>query len=321
MQPQPNYKITVLMPAYNAAKYIGEAIRSVLDQTFTDFELLIVNDGSIDETEMIIRSFSDSRITLFNQTNQGIAVALNNGLAIAKAAYIARFDADDICYPTRLEEQYAFITTHPGYCVVGCDAGYYDRNDEYVFTYEAPGHSDEEIRRLPKNKCPFIHSGVLYSKAAIINAGGYNIHAHAFEDHLLWLKVLEQGKVYNLPKVLLKVRLTPFSFTINEKGMGNRYFAIKKNAINRAAINETEGNRLLGIIKKHNIAKIREGSYYALLGKKYLWNNYQPGKARLNLKKALVINPVNFKNFTLLSLSYMPEKFIRKLYNRFGTAK
>src|SRR5882757_7271659 len=103
-------KVTVLMPAYNAGKYIGEAISSVLGQSFVDFELLIVNDGSTDDTEKIIRSFHDSRIVMIRQENKGVSAALNLGLAHARAPYIARFDADDICLPNRLKVQYEFIT-------------------------------------------------------------------------------------------------------------------------------------------------------------------------------------------------------------------
>jgi glycosyltransferase involved in cell wall biosynthesis len=87
----PEYQF--LMPAFNAGKYIGEAISSVLEQTFTDFELLVINDGSTDDTEKVICSFTDPRIKLINQTNKGIAAALNKGLAEAKAPLIARFDA------------------------------------------------------------------------------------------------------------------------------------------------------------------------------------------------------------------------------------
>src|SRR5258708_34774335 len=94
-------KVTVLMPAYNADKYIAEAITSVLEQSFTDFELLIINDGSTDETVNVVRSFNDPRIVLINQDNKGIASALNAGLNCARSPYIARFDADDICYPNR----------------------------------------------------------------------------------------------------------------------------------------------------------------------------------------------------------------------------
>src|SRR4051794_13726774 len=104
-----NVKISVLMPAYNVANFIGEAIRSILNQSFKDFEFIIINDGSTDETESIIQSFSDSRIILVTQENKGVAAALNSGLSIAKSNYIARFDADDICYPHRLAKQYQFM--------------------------------------------------------------------------------------------------------------------------------------------------------------------------------------------------------------------
>ena len=159
-----------------------------------NFELIIVNDGSTDDTEKIIRSFSDSRIVLINQDNQGISSALNNGLAVAKAVYIARFDADDVCYPNRLEKQYDFLAGNPQYCIVGCDADYYDMNDNYVFTCHSPGYTNEEIQRIKMDTCPFIHSGVMYKKQDILDAGGYTIHAHSFEDHFLWTKVLKESK-------------------------------------------------------------------------------------------------------------------------------
>src|SRR5688572_21507514 len=97
-KPEDKIKVTVLMPVYNAEKYVRDAISSILNQTFTDFELLIVNDGSTDDTGRIISSFNDPRITLVEQPNMGVAAALNKGLEYAKAEYIARFDADDICY-------------------------------------------------------------------------------------------------------------------------------------------------------------------------------------------------------------------------------
>ena len=102
-------KVTVLMPAYNAERYIADAIRSVLEQTFTDFELLIVNDGSTDDTAKVIASFKDPRVMLLSQQNKGVSAALNLGLSHARAPYVARFDADDICYPDRLKIQYGRV--------------------------------------------------------------------------------------------------------------------------------------------------------------------------------------------------------------------
>src|SRR5438309_494210 len=106
-------KITVLMPAYNAGKYIRASIESVLNQTYQNFELLIINDGSTDDTISIVLSINDPRIVLVNKEHEGIATTLNTGLRLADTYYIARFDADDICMPQRLEKQFNFLEDHP----------------------------------------------------------------------------------------------------------------------------------------------------------------------------------------------------------------
>src|SRR5205823_5408269 len=114
-------EITVLMPAFNAGKYIREAIKSVLQQSLANFELLIINDGSTDDTLSIALSFNDRRIVVVNKEHEGIAVALNTGLKLASAPYIARFDADNICMPDRLEKQVNFLHDHSDYVLVGSD--------------------------------------------------------------------------------------------------------------------------------------------------------------------------------------------------------
>jgi glycosyltransferase involved in cell wall biosynthesis len=309
-------KITVLLPAYNAEKYIGKAIDSVLEQSFTDFELLIINDGSVDSTESIIRSYPDERIRLINQTNQGIAAALNMGLLNANASLIARFDADDICLPDRLKIQYEFLQTHPDHVIVGTDADYIDMNDEYVFKCRLPAHSHEEISALAPAKCPFIHSAVLFKKEIIMQAGGYNANAYAFEDQLLWSKVIKLGKACNLAQPLIQVRLNPESLSIDEKWRTKRFREIKSVAILNGNVSVEQGKELLGIIRQQNNAKIKEGSYYSLLAKKYLWNNHQPRKARINLYKAIRIHPARLDNYAIMALSFFPKGFIAWLYKQ-----
>ena len=309
-------QITVLMPAYNAEKYIGEAIASVLAQTFNDFELLIINDGSTDTTVQVINSFADTRVRLINQTNQGIAAALNIGLLNAKADLIARFDADDICMPERLMVQYNFLFDHPDYIIVGSDADFIDMNGNYVYARSLPAHTNEEIQELTLDKCPFIHSAVLFRKTPIMQAGGYNINAHAFEDLLLWSKIIKQGKGYNLLQKLLRVRLNPESISIDEKWWTKRFREILTRSIRSGNIAEPEGKELLSILKKRNNPKIKEGSYYSLLGKKYLWDNHQPEKARINLKKAIRIHPGRLDSYAIMALSFFPKEFINWLYKR-----
>lgn len=308
--------ITVLMPAYNAEKYIAEAIDSVLDQTFGNFELLIINDGSLDSTPKIIESYNDPRIRLINQANQGIAAALNMGLLNARAELIARFDADDICMPDRLKTQYDFLLENPGYIIVGTDAHYITMDGEYVFSHSMPAHTNQQIQELTVSKCPFIHSSVLFYKDPILKAGGYDTHAYAFQDHLLWSKVIKEGKAVNIAKPLLKVRLNPESISIDEKWRTKRYHEIKSGSIRRGNMTEQEGRELLSILKKQNNPRIKEGSYYSLLGKKYLWDNHQPEKARINLKKAIRIHPGRLDSYAIMALSFFPKEFINWIYKR-----
>ncbi|MBE9666358.1 glycosyltransferase family 2 protein [Mucilaginibacter boryungensis] len=306
--------ITVLMPAYNAGKYIGEAIQSVLQQTFVDFELLIVNDGSTDGTLAVINSFDDKRIVVINQQNKGIAEALNTGLKYAKGAYIARFDADDICYPERLQKQYDFLTSYPDYVMVGSDADYILEDGDFLFHFQCIAHTYNEVMDKLYFYCPFIHPAVMYRKDVICNAGGYSAHAHNFEDYLLWTSIAKTGKMGNLPEALIKYRHNPSSVTIDERWRGKRFRDLKRMAVKRGAITHEEGDELLAIIKRQDTPRIKEGSYHALSGKKYLAENYQLEKARAHIKKAIEIHPLRLDNYLLYLVSYLPVKIILWLH-------
>jgi glycosyltransferase involved in cell wall biosynthesis len=304
------------MPCYNAAIYIAEAIQSVLAQTFREFELLIVNDGSTDNTAFIVKSFTDDRIVFIEQPQQGIAAALNNGLKRAKADHIARFDADDSCFPDRLERQYHFMQLHPEYIVVGSAADYMDQAGNYVFTHMPEALSNAAIQALPYEACPFIHAGVMY-KIEPVAAIGYNIHAHSFEDHLLWQQLKTKGKMCNLPERLLSVRLNPSSITMDERKRPAAFHRVKSRALQRGTISAEEGERLLQIISQQNNPRTKQGAYYSLLAKKFLWNNYNPPKARQHARKAIRLNDFDIKDYLLLFISYLPKNMIANLYSIF----
>ena len=306
-------KVTVLMPAYNAENYIAEAIESVLHQSFIDFKLLIVNDGSTDNTEQIIRSFTDTRINLINQPHLGIAPALNTGLSKAKSIYIARFDADDICFSERLLEQVSFLDTHLDYVLVGSDAEYVSESGAHLFHFKCIGHTHEQVIQKIYSYCPFIHSSVMYRKDAVIKTGGYSLYAHNFEDYFLWIQLKKYGKFYNLPQQLIKVRFNAASATIDEKWRGRFFRKMKKNIISRGTITKEEGSKLLAIIKSQDVHNIKEGSYYALCGKKFLLDNHQPKKARPLFSKAISSYPYRWDNYALYILSYFPRPFINWL--------
>jgi glycosyltransferase involved in cell wall biosynthesis len=318
MKSQP--QITVLMPAYNAAKYIAAAINSVLTQSFVDFELLIINDGSGDDTEIIIRNFSDERIKLINQSHQGIAAALNLGLLNAAAPIIARFDADDICYPQRLQQQFAFLQQHNDYVLVGSDVDYADHHGEYLYRYNNTGHTHKEISERISSFCPFIHSSVMYKKDIALEAGGYDAKAHTFEDYRLWIKFITRGKVANLPVPLITVRLNPESVTVDERLRGKRFAELKKEMLfHSPVISNEQENELNEILHSQNFLGFKNYSYNMLLAKKYLWNNYQPVKARENVRKAIVFKPLQFTGYGLWLLSFMPKAIVNKFYSKYKT--
>ena len=307
------------MSAYNAEQYIAQAIDSILKQTFTEFELIIINDGSTDRTEDIIRSFEDPRIVLFNLQHKGIAVALNYGLRQAKADYIARFDADDISYPDRLKIQYEYLNTHPEYCIVGSSADYVDEEGTYIFTYHPPCATNEEIQSLKTKVCPFIHSSVLYKKDCVLLVGGYNDHAHSFEDHLLWLHLLKNEKGINIKQSLMQVRLNPHSITIDDQWRTKRFHEIKKTAFQKESITEQEGRELMDILSSQSSENVKLGAYNSLLAKKYLWNNYQPAIARRYLKKVIEQNKLDWKSYIFYGLSFLPAHKVQKFYSLLKT--
>jgi glycosyltransferase involved in cell wall biosynthesis len=306
-------EVTVLMPVYNAEKYLTEAIDSVLNQTFTDFELLIINDGSTDKSVDIISQYSDKRIRLIHQANGGVSAALNTGLTHAFGKYIIRFDADDICHSNRIALQYKFMEENPEYILAGSDADYITKEGEYIFTFTNKGHSDIEIRKFSTDSCPFIHSSVIYKKDVVLSLGGYEIKAHTFEDYFLWMKLLNKGKVYNFNTPLIKVRFNPESVTVDNKDYTKTFKLLHKKALATGVITDEEEVLILKSIKKLDANK-KEISYHRMLAKKYLWNNYKPKEARKHLISAIKLKPWQINGYGLFILSFLPKKIIQKIY-------
>jgi glycosyltransferase involved in cell wall biosynthesis len=307
--------ITVLMPVYNAEKYIGEAIRSVLDQSFRDFELIIVNDGSTDGTEQVILSFTDPRIVLISRENGGVSAALNTGLQRSAGTYIARFDADDICYTDRLAVQLAFMENHPDHVLCGSDVDYITEEGEFIYHHHCFGYHHRDVSEKFYFYCPFIHSSVMFKRAEVIQAGGYNLFAHTFEDYFLWVQLVKKGKLANIPKALIKVRLNAASVTIDEKWRGYHFRALRRRIINSGSVSEKESEQLLTIIKKQDNQRIKHGSYYALCAKKYLTDNYQPLKARKYAALAIREHPFRWDNYALFLACYFSQRAIQWLHS------
>ena len=212
-----NLKVTILMSVYNGEKYLRKAVDSILNQTFKDFEFLIINDGSTDKTAEILQSYRDPRIKIVNnQKNMGLTKSLSRGLGIAKGDYIARMDADDISMPERLEKQVNMLEQRPELGMVGTWYCVIDEKDN--IKYEVKNDGNPVILRwklLFNNE--FVHSSVMMRKRAYEDSGGYNPEFQAAQDYDLWSRIAKKWQIGLVPKILCYRReRTEHSITIEK---------------------------------------------------------------------------------------------------------
>jgi glycosyltransferase involved in cell wall biosynthesis len=206
--------VTVLMPVFNGARHLRSAIDSILAQTFTDFEFLIVNDGSLDESRAIAASYPDSRIRIIDhERNLGLSTALNRGLDDARGRLIARQDADDVSMPERLARQVEFLREHGAIALVGTQGRVIDEAGEFVGVVDRP-LDEASIRWYGLWDNPFIHTSVMFRPEAVMKAGGFEAEFDPFsQDYALWSRVLMANRVANLAARLIHYRISSSSIT------------------------------------------------------------------------------------------------------------
>lgn len=204
--------ISVAMSVYNGAAFLAPAIESVLAQTFSDFEFLILDDGSTDASRAIAEGHAarDSRIRVISRPNRGLVASLNELFAEARAPIVARFDADDICHPARLAHQHAFLAANPAVGLLGAGTRYIDAHGDPApnAPVERPSDHDRIVANLEDgpNLC---HSVVMVRRNLVLKAGGYRAaYVHA-EDQDLWLRLSRVTRLHNLSECLLDYRVTP----------------------------------------------------------------------------------------------------------------
>ena len=204
-------KITVIMPTYNRARYIAEAIRSVQSQTLREWEMIVIDDGSTDGTEKIVREIAatDPRISYFkNEKNLGIAKTRNRGVSLAKADYVAMLDSDDIwTSPDKLSKQLDAILKNKKLGIVGVSARFIDEDGKVVGKQTHFPTDDVGIRKTELYRNILMQSGLLIRKSAIEKAGGYDPGFTICDDHDLWLKIGKDWQFMILPSVDLSYRL------------------------------------------------------------------------------------------------------------------
>ena len=197
--------ISVVMPVYNAESFLREAVESILSQTYTNFEFIIINDGSTDNSGKILSDFNDHRMRVIGQPNAGIGKALNRGLDSASGELIARMDADDIALPQRFEKQVEFFLLHPDLALLGTWAEIIDSEGRHRSWHKHPTTNAAIKYALLKNS-PFVHPSVMFRSSVIADVGKYDEGNLVFEDYDMWSRITRIHEAANLPEVLLKYR-------------------------------------------------------------------------------------------------------------------
>jgi glycosyltransferase involved in cell wall biosynthesis len=201
--------ISVVVPVYNASRYLRAAIGSVLAQTCRDFELIAVDDGSKDDSKAILESLAaaDPRLRIVSRPNTGIVGALNDGLAAAQGEFVARMDADDLALPARFETQLAYLRAHPECVALGTDILYTDpEGDPLIRHRPALEHDAILAQLLDGNGGALIHPTVIFRRAAVEQVGRYRQQFNWIEDLDLFLRLSDVGRLANLPEVFLHYR-------------------------------------------------------------------------------------------------------------------
>jgi hypothetical protein len=210
-------RVSVVMPVHNGAPYLERAVESILAQTLEDFEFVIVDDGSTDSTAEVLRHYesADDRVRVHHQEKAGLVASLNRGCGQARAAYIARMDADDVAFPDRLARQVEFLDRHPNVAVVGSAVVRIDAAGREIKRNVCPTSHAEIVEALREYTC-FTHPSVMLRSAALAAVGGYRPAYGPAEDYDLWLRLSERYELANLPDPLLYYRVYPGQVSVRQ---------------------------------------------------------------------------------------------------------
>ena len=256
-------EMSVVMPVYNASAFLEEAVESILDQTFRDFEFVVVDDGSTDDSPEMLKRVEDSRMRIITQKHAGVTCALNAGLHAARGAIIARMDADDISLPRRLERQSAYMKEHPDIAVV-CVRD--ERTDENGKASPGQAFADDECWADPvlglARRNFIVHGSVALRRDALEEIGTYNLRLEYAQDYDLWARMALAGKTFGRVDEVLYRRRTHAGAVSrrNARGQAKVSFAVQLRLIRHLARTRPQSlGMLLGVLDERLHRFVNEG--------------------------------------------------------------
>ena len=237
------------MPVYNGVQFLNQSIESILNQTFDNFEFMIIDDGSTDQSLDLIRKYDDSRINLIiNNENLGQCATMNHGIRLATGQYIARIDQDDISLPRRLEMQAQYFLNHPEVGVLGCHAKIVDKNLKTVLLKSRPTTNNENKWRLLYSTS-VMHPSAMFRKSIIDKYGGYNQKFSPAEDYELWSRLSQHTEIHQLSDYLILRRLHENSTSsLNRSVQYDSTNQIRNININRLFSNNIDSNKFEDLV-------------------------------------------------------------------------
>lgn len=294
--------VSVIMPVYNARPYIAAAVRSVLDQTFADFELIIIDDGSTDGTADILRRLAaaDPRINLLHQKNSGVCCASNRGLVAARGEFFARMDHDDVALPDRLLRQVEFMRANPEVVAVGAQVLMIDTDDMPIRIATVP-LTHEKIEEMFSMDWSIFHPTLMARMDVIRAIGGYSVQYNSMEDLDLFIRLAERGRLANLPQVLLKYRqhITSICYSRSREQLIQMQELFREAAQRRGKPLTNRYENLEEALKHVERPRQRKWSYEKMWAWWALTAGYVP-TARRHAVRALTLGPLRYETWLLM---------------------
>ena len=218
----------MVLSVFNGERHLERSLRSILDQTLADFELIVVDDGSTDGTPEILAGLQrdDSRAVVVRQENRGLTASLNRGMGAARGAYLARQDADDLSFGTRLERQSAYLDANPAVAAVGSAADVIDASGAVTGALTVAHGAHAARRALLSLRTTPVHGSMMMRASAITEVGGYREAFRASQDYDLWLRLSERYEIDNLGEILYQWRLQGASVYATRRAVQLKYAAI-----------------------------------------------------------------------------------------------
>lgn len=215
-------RVSVVMSVHNGARHLSEAVASILGQRFCDFEFLVIDDGSTDETPWLLEAVNDPRMRVIRQRQTGLTRSLITAMELARGEYVARQDADDVSMDSRLQMQAKFLDTHPEVAVVGSSVIAIAPEGDRIAQYFYPTGHRALVARLNQVRNPLPHTSQMLRRSAVMKVGGYREFFLKAQDYDLLLRMSEHFRLASMPEPLCKLRLAPDSVTA-ENATGEQF--------------------------------------------------------------------------------------------------